>query len=100
MRPSLSLAMIVKNEAENLPRLFASVKDCVDEIHICDTGSTDGTVEIAKAHGAVVTHFEWCDDFSAARNASFQDVKTDYVLWLDGDDVLENPDGFRRFRDH
>lgn len=97
-RPTLSLAMIVKNEAENLPRLFASIDGCFDDIHITDTGSTDNTVEVAKKLGAKVHHFKWCDDFAAARNASFEPVKTDYVMWLDGDDILENKEGFKNFK--
>lgn len=91
--------MIVKNEAENLPRLLASVDGCFDEIHITDTGSTDDTVEVAKKLGATVHHFPWCNDFAAARNASFEPVKTDFVMWMDGDDVLESPEAFKRFRD-
>lgn len=99
-KPAIALAMIVKNEAENLPRLFESIKGCFDEIHITDTGSTDGTIEIAKAHGAKVHHFTWVNDFSAARNASFEPVKTDYVMWLDGDDVLERQEHFKLWRDN
>lgn len=98
-RPSVALAMIVKNEAHNLPRLFKSIEGCFDEIHITDTGSTDDTVEIAKANGAQVHHFEWVNDFAAARNASFAPVKTDYVVWLDADDCIENPEAFKLFRD-
>ena len=99
-RPTIALAMIVKNEAENLPRVFESVKDCFDEIYITDTGSTDNTVEVAKAHGAQVSHFEWINDFAAARNFNFSQVRTDYVLWMDGDDVLRNREAFISFRDH
>lgn len=91
--------MIVKNEAANLPALIESVKGAVDETHITDTGSTDGTVDIAKALGATVHHFEWINDFAAARNASFAPIKTDYILWLDGDDVLEGKEDFIRWRD-
>lgn len=98
-RPTLALAMIVKNEAHNLPRLFASFKGCFDEVHITDTGSTDATVEVAKSLGATVHHFDWVDDFSAARNYSFSHVKTDFVMWLDADDVLDNPEAFIRWRD-
>jgi len=92
--------MIVKNEAENLPRLFESIQGVFDEIHITDTGSTDDTVKIAESYGAKVHHFEWCDDFAAARNASFKPVTTDFVFWMDGDDVLENKEAFIHFRDH
>ncbi len=99
-RPSIGLAMIVKNESENLPRIFESIKDCFDEVYITDTGSTDNTVEIAKSFGAHVSHFDWINDFAAARNFNFEQVKTDYVLWMDGDDVLHNKEGFIAFRDH
>ena len=43
----LSLAMIVKNEARCLARCLESVRAIVDEIIVADTGSTDGTLEIA-----------------------------------------------------
>jgi glycosyltransferase involved in cell wall biosynthesis len=99
-RPSISLAMIVKNEEHNLEALFKSIEGCFDEIHITDTGSTDGTVELAKKLGAVVHHFEWVNDFSKARNASFSHVTTDFVMWMDGDDLLLNRDAFIAWRDH
>lgn len=98
-RPTISLAMIVKNEEHNLPRLFKSIEGCFDEIHITDTGSSDNTVEVAKALGATVHHFKWCDDFSAARNASFKPITTDFVMWMDGDDVLSDKDAFIKWRD-
>ena len=98
-RPSIGLCVIAKNEAENLPRLFESVKGCVDKIYLTDTGSTDDTVQVAESLGAEVSHFEWINDFSAARNFNFSQAKTDYILWLDCDDVLGNPEGFNLWRD-
>ena len=53
-----------------------------------DTGSTDRTVEIAEAAGAKVFFFEWCDDFSAARNVSLSHATGDWLLWMDADDTL------------
>lgn len=97
-RPTISLAMIVKNEAHNLPALFKSIEGCFDEVHITDTGSTDNTVQLAEQLGAHVHHFEWCNDFSAARSASFKPVTTDYVMWLDGDDILQNKEAFIKWR--
>lgn len=96
-RPTLSLTMIVKNEAENLPRLARSVEGCWNEWIVVDTGSTDNTVEIAKSLGATVYHFDWINDFSAARNFALSKVKTDYAYWLDGDDELHNKDAFIDF---
>jgi glycosyltransferase involved in cell wall biosynthesis len=88
--PSISVCMIVKNEEENLPRALASIKGVADELIIVDTGSTDRTVEIARGFGAKVFHFDWCDDFSAARNESLRHATKDYILWLDGDDEFQS----------
>lgn len=99
-RPSISLAVIAKNEEGNVSQLLKSVEGCFDEIVFVDTGSTDNTVEEAKTFGAKVFHFEWVQDFSAARNFAFSKVTTDYVCWFDLDDALDNKDAFIRFRDH
>lgn len=95
---SLGVGMIVKNEAHNLPRLFESLKDVADEICITDTGSTDGTQEIVKKYGANLSHFDWCDDFAAARNFNLNLIKSDFYLWIDGDDILLNPERIKLFK--
>ena len=63
--------MIVKNEAAILSRCLDSVCDLMDEIIIVDTGSTDGTKEVARRFTDKLFDFPWADDFSAARNFSF-----------------------------
>ena len=85
---TLSLCMIVKNEESVLARCLDSVKDAVDEIIIVDTGSTDKTKEIAEKYTDKVYNFKWINDFSAARNFSFSKASTDYIMWLDADDVV------------
>lgn len=99
-RPTIALACIMKNEEKNLPLLLESVKDCFDKIYITDTGSTDNSVQIAKDLGCEIHYFPWCDDFGAARNASFEPVKEDYVMWLDLDDSLFNKEAFIKWRDN
>jgi glycosyltransferase involved in cell wall biosynthesis len=84
--PKLSLAMIVKNEARCLARCLHSVRSVVDEIIIADTGSTDGTIEIAREFGAVIFHFDWVDDFSAARNFALDQTGGEWILVLDADE--------------
>lgn len=84
----LSLCMIVKNEEAALPRTLASVKDVVDEMVVLDTGSRDRTCEIAREFGARVYHFEWGDDFAAARNECLKYATGDWILVLDADEVL------------
>ena len=84
----LSVVIIVKDEEETLGACLESVKGLADEIVVVDTGSSDKTVEVAREHGARTENFEWCDDFSAARNASLQMATGDWILWMDADDVL------------
>jgi glycosyltransferase involved in cell wall biosynthesis len=84
----LTLCMIAKNEAHRIGKCLDSVKDLVDEIVVVDTGSTDRTLEIVMKYGAKTGFFEWCDDFSAARNQSLSLATGDWIMWLDPDDVL------------
>ncbi len=85
----VSLCMIVKNEAANLPACLHSAADLVDELIVVDTGSTDITKELAKECGARVYDFKWVDDFAAARNESLRYATGDWIFWLDGDDRLD-----------
>lgn len=106
-RPTISICSILKNEIDNLPGFFESFADVVDEVHFTDTGSADGSIEwIEKAkiewpNIKIYLHkFEWVDDFSAARNYSFSHTNTDYILWADLDDRLNNKSAFLLWRDH
>ena len=85
---TLSLCMIVKNESDVLERCLSCVQGIADEIVIVDTGSTDGTQEIARRFTPRVYDFPWCDDFAAARNFSFSKAGMQYTMWLDADDVI------------
>lgn len=85
----LSLCTIAKNEATSLPNCLKSVRNVVDEIIVLDTGSTDKTPEIAQEFGAKVYHFQWCNDFSVARNEALKYVQGEWVLVLDADEVLK-----------
>lgn len=80
--------MIVKDEAQNLPRCLESVQGVVQQMVVVDTGSCDRTPQIAQSYGAEVHTFDWCDDFAAARNAALQYVMGDWVLVLDADETL------------
>lgn len=84
--------MIVKDERERLGRCLESVREAVDEIVIADTGSRDGTKEIARRYADRVEDIPWEDDFAAARNASIALASKPYVFWLDADDVLDPAD--------
>lgn len=82
--------MIVKNEEKHLAACLESVKNIVDEIVIVDTGSTDTTLEIAKKYSAKIFHFEWINDFAAARNFALENSSGDWILYLDADERLKS----------
>jgi tetratricopeptide (TPR) repeat protein len=85
---NLSVCMIVRDEAKNLPAALWSVKRVADEVVVVDTGSTDGTAEIAASEGARVLHHAWTDDFAAARNVSLGAAEGKWILYLDADETV------------
>src|SRR5919202_1924833 len=87
-KPMLSLCMIVKNERHNLSRCLTSAQPYVNEIIVVDTGSEDGSPEIALQYGAKVSYFEWCDDFAAARNYAISQASGDWILMPDADEEI------------
>ncbi|MBN1381299.1 MAG: glycosyltransferase [Deltaproteobacteria bacterium] len=87
-KPTISLCMIVRNEEACLGRCLDSVRHCVDEMIVVDTGSTDRTVEIAKKYGAKVFYHPWENDFSKHRNQSLSYATGDWILQLDADEEL------------
>jgi tetratricopeptide (TPR) repeat protein len=95
-KPTLCLNMIVKNESRIIKRLFDSVISIIDSYCICDTGSTDNTIEIIEEYfkekgiiGKIVK--EPFKNFCHNRNFALQACVglSDYVLFLDADMLIE-----------
>ena len=84
----ISAAVIVRNEEENLPQWLVCMQALADEIIVVDTGSTDRTVEMAEKANAKVVHFDWIDDFAAAKNFAIDQTQGDWVLLLDADEYI------------
>jgi tetratricopeptide (TPR) repeat protein len=85
---TISLCMIVKDEEQMLPRCLEAVRPAVDEIIVVDTGSTDSTMEIARSFGARVIERPWTGSFAEPRNVSFDAATSDWIIYLDADEVL------------
>ena len=96
---TVSLCMIVRDEEAVLQRCLQSAAPAVDEIVIVDTGSADRTREIAAAFTDRIFDLPWEDDFAKARNYAFSKATMDYQMWLDADDVVEDPAALRELAD-
>ncbi|WP_304524620.1 glycosyltransferase [Dactylosporangium sp. AC04546] len=86
--PLLTASLIAKDEQDVLGRSLEALRDLVDEIVVYDTGSSDGTVEIARRHGARVVEGFWSDHFGDARNRCLEHCRGRWVLWVDADEVF------------
>ena len=75
---TVSLCLIVKDEEANLAACLRPIGGLFDEIVVVDTGSADRTREIARDFGARLFDFPWCDDFSAARNESLRQARSEW----------------------
>ena len=85
---NLSLAINTKNEIENLRAVFNCVSSIIDEIVVVDCGSTDGTRELARKLGARVYDIGECPGYGNMRSLTLHLCKTDWCLFLDGDERL------------
>ena len=70
----VSACLIVRDESASIRACLYALKDVVDEVVVYDTGSIDGTPELAEAVGATVIRGHWDDDFAPARNAALERV--------------------------
>lgn len=85
----LTACLIVRDEEEFLTECLQSIMRLTTDVVIVDTGSVDGTKEIAERLGCKVFSYEWQDDFSAARNYALQKVRGEWVLFIDADERVE-----------
>ena len=88
MQPSLSVIIITKNEAGNLKGCLDSLGGIWAEIIVVDSGSTDNTVEIARAAGANVVQTSTWPGFGPQKNIALDAATCDWVLSLDADERL------------
>ena len=88
-RPLLTVVLPVKNEAKNLPTCLEKAKP-LGPLVVVDSGSTDGTQDIAREHGAQVLDFQWDGHFPKKRNWTLRNhtFTSDWVLFLDADEFV------------
>ena len=82
--PTISAAIICQDEAHHIRDCVESVRWC-DEVVVVDSGSTDGTPEVAVDAGARVLHRDW-QGYVAQKNFALEQTGSDWVLCLDADE--------------
>ncbi|MBX9775213.1 MAG: glycosyltransferase [Xanthobacteraceae bacterium] len=87
----VTAALIVRNESGTIEGCLQSLTGQVDEIVVVDTGSRDDTVAKIKRFPVNLHRFDWCDDFSAARNFAIDHARGDWILYIDADERLAAP---------
>ncbi len=87
MKPGLSAVIITKNEAHRLGPCLESVAFC-NEIIVVDSGSTDGTVELAQRHGCRVSIAAEWPGFGVQKQRSLDLATHDWILSIDADEVI------------
>lgn len=82
---TVSACVIMRDNEEEIGRCLTSLS-AADEIIVVDTGSTDRSVEIAREYTDKIYHFDWIDDFAAARNFTLEKASGDWIVFLDSDE--------------
>jgi glycosyltransferase involved in cell wall biosynthesis len=87
LRPSI--VILTFNSAGSLPATLASIAGLTDDLHVVDSGSTDGTVAIAEQHGAQVAHHSF-ENYGKQRNWAIDTLplRSPWQLHLDADERL------------
>ncbi len=85
----VSCFIIAKNEADRIHRAIESVRGLVDEVIVIDSGSTDGTQDVAEKLGARVIHHDW-PGYGEQKRFGEDQCRNDWVLNLDADEWLSD----------
>ncbi|MEO6453665.1 MAG: glycosyltransferase family 2 protein [Ginsengibacter sp.] len=83
-----SIVIITKNEEHVLERTLASIQGITDDVIIVDSGSTDGTLEIAKKYETRILQTEWTG-YGATKNSGIAISKYNWILSLDADEAID-----------
>ena len=87
----INFCIITKNQSCELKKCLSSLSKLDCNIVVCDTGSSDDSVSVAKSFTEYVCHFDWCDDFAAAKNYCVSQAPGDHICVVDTDEFLISP---------
>ena len=85
---AFSIIIIAKDAGSKIGRLLQSVKSLSDDVVVCDTGSADNTISIAKEFDARVYSIPW-EGYGKSKNAAINFAKYNWILSLDCDEKID-----------
>lgn len=87
---NLTVVILTKNEEKDIVDAIKNAQKLTDKVLIVDSGSTDKTVALTEASNAKVVYRAWDNDFAVQRNFALQHVDTDWILYLDADERMND----------
>ena len=95
----VTISMLVSNRIDTVEKCFESFRPLLEQIPsefiAVDTvgdEKSDGSVDVARKYADKIVHFEWCDDFAAARNAGLKEARGKWLIYLDDDEWFDDAD--------
>lgn len=93
----VTISMLVSNRIDTVEKCFESFRPLLEQIPsefiAVDTvgdEKSDGSVDVARRYADKIVHFEWCDDFAAARNAGLKEARGKWLIYLDDDEWFDD----------
>ena len=101
MNIQLTISMLVSDRMETLGKCLASLKPFLremdSELIVVFTGKNQETLDLVRQYTSHIIPFDWCDDFSKARNAGLREAKGEWFLYLDDDEWFDDTGEIIRF---
>lgn len=93
----VTISMLISNRIDTVEKCFESFRPLLEQIPsefiAVDTvgdEKSDGSVDVARKYADKIVHFEWCDDFAAARNVGLKEARGKWLIYLDDDEWFDD----------
>lgn len=93
----VTISMLISNRIDTVEKCFESFRPLLEQIPsefiAVDTvgdENSDGSIDVSRKYADKIVHFEWCDDFAAARNAGLKEARGKWLIYLDDDEWFDD----------